>query len=193
VARRSRLVVPGRSVLAVLIGFAPLVAGCGGPSSESVVHAVRFDPCRPLALVLDENTSVARVAGVRTAGDLWNLAAGSLLSVDGAASPAGPPGAPPAAAPAGSGPTLPVHFEVAAAPSHGYFDPVLGQVLVNDDLMSRPLAVTVAHEIGHAFGLVHVTGRPSVMNPGNLDVEPNAGDVAALAALWGPCDAGPAP
>jgi hypothetical protein len=29
------------------------------------------------------------------------------------------------------------------------------------------------------------------MNPGNLDVEPNSGDVAALAAIWGACPSGP--
>jgi hypothetical protein len=184
---RSSLVLP---VLALVLH--PLGAGCGDDSSSAVVAAVRFDPCRPLALVVDVGTSAARVAGVQAAVDLWNGAAGSRLSVDGATPAVSPVGAPPAAPPADAPPALPVHFEVAAAPSHGYFDPVLGQVLINDDLVSRSLTVTVAHEVGHAFGLVHVTGRPSVMNPGNLTVEPNAGDVAALAALWGRCDGGPA-
>jgi hypothetical protein len=187
VLSRSSLVLP---VLALVL--LPLGAGCGDASSSAVVGAVRFDPCRPLALLVDVGTSAPRVAGVRAAADLWNQAAGSLLSVAGATPTAGPAGAPPAAPSADAPATLPVHFEVAAAPSHGYFDPVLGQVLINDDLVSRSLAVTIAHEVGHAFGLVHVSGRPSVMNPGNLDVEPNAGDVAALNALWGRCDGGPA-
>jgi hypothetical protein len=165
--------------------------GCGGTSSGAVVDAIRFDPCRPLALVVDDGTSAARQDGVRAAIDLWNQAAGARLSVA-AAPAAAPAGAPPAAPSADAPPALPVHFEPAAAPSHGYFDPVLGEVLINDDLQARPLAVTIAHEVGHAFGLVHVTGRPSVMNPGNLDVEPTAGDVAALATLWGQCG-GPAP
>ena len=64
---------------------------------------------------------------------------------------------------------------------------------VNDDLAGGPLVVTIAHEIGHAFGLVHVSDRPSVMNVGNLVVEPNTGDVTALVALWSTCDAGDAP
>lgn len=43
-------------------------------------------------------------------------------------------------------------------------------------------AVTIAHELGHALGLVHVPAseRASVMNPGNLIVEPTAADAAAL-------------
>ena len=152
---------------------------------------MRFDPCLPLALVVDEGTSAARVAGAGAAVDLWNQAAASRLSVESATPALGPAGAPPAAPPADAPATLPVHFEVAAAPSHGYYDPERGEVLINDDLMARSLVVTIAHEVGHAFGLVHVSGRPSVMNPGNLDVEPNAGDVAALAALWGACGGGP--
>ena len=186
-ARFSKLV---PAVLSFL--FVPLAAGCGASSSDAVVNAVRFDPCRPLALVLDDGITAARTAGVQAARDLWNQSAFARLSVELAATPTGPAGAPPAAPPTDASPTLPVHFEVAADPSHGYFDPVVGEVLINDDLTARPLAVTIAHEIGHAFGLVHVSGRPSVMNPGNLDVEPNAGDVAALAALWGQCDPGPA-
>ena len=50
-------------------------------------------------------------------------------------------------------------------------------------------AVTIAHEIGHAFGLAHVPAgeRASVMNPGNLNIEPNADDAATLALRWGAC------
>jgi predicted Zn-dependent protease len=50
----------------------------------------------------------------------------------------------------------------------------------------------IAHELGHAFGLVHVSPdtRPSVMNPGNTTVAPNDGDRAALEALWGTCGDG---
>ena len=90
-------------------------------------------------------------------------------------------------APGGGDAILPVHFRPAAEPSRGFFNPYSGEVLINDDLADHALAVTIAHEVGHAFGLVHVTDRASVMAPGNLDVEPNAEDANALAALWGPC------
>ncbi|HVU50990.1 MAG TPA: matrixin family metalloprotease [Polyangia bacterium] len=160
----------------------PLVGACGGSSSDAIVGAVRFDPCHPLALVVGAGTSADRAGGVHAAADLWNGAARAQLSVSEA------PAAPAVDASGAAPPTLPVEFQPAVALSHGYYDPT-GEVLINDDLTARPLTVTIAHEVGHAFGLVHVTDRPSVMNPGNLDVEPNDGDVAALAALWGSCGA----
>jgi hypothetical protein len=192
-----------------------LAAGCGEGSPGAETSALRFDPCHPLVLVLDPGTTADRQAGVQTAADLWNGIAGARLSVTAAAPPldavavaapaalsgaasdgAAPDGAPPdGAAPGdasrGAPPTVPLRFEAAAALSHGFYDPVRGLVLVNDDLVARPLAVTIAHEVGHAFGLVHVTNRPSVMNPGNLEVEPNASDATALADLWGRCDPAP--
>lgn len=175
---------PTSRLLAYLtILLASVAAACGGPSSGPVVAAVRFDPCHPLALVVGAGTSGDRSAGVRAAADLWNGAARAQLSVDEA------PTAPALDATGAASATLPVDFQPAISLSHGYYDPSNGQVLINDDLTARPLAVTIAHEVGHAFGLVHVTGRPSVMNAGNLDVEPNDGDVAALAALWGNCGA----
>jgi len=49
---------------------------------------------------------------------------------------------------------------------------------------------SVAHELGHAFGLVHVpqSERTSLMNPGNISTPPTVEDQAALAALWGTCE-----
>jgi Zn-dependent peptidase ImmA (M78 family) len=103
-----------------------------------------------------------------------------------------PSGDPSTDKPSGDNPSgdVPLHFQAAAPPSHGFFDPSRGEIFVNVDLETRPLAVTIAHELGHAFGLVHVTDRASVMTAGNLDVQPNLGDVGALEKLWGAC--GPA-
>lgn len=131
-------------------------------------------------MLLDEGVTPAQEAGARAAIDLWNRGASTRLTVSQVSRADGAAALP-------VSPTMPLHFQRAAAPSHGYFDEGTGQILINDDLTSRSLAVTIAHEIGHAFGLVHASGRPSVMTPGNLDVEPTDGDFAVLADIWGPC------
>jgi hypothetical protein len=140
--------------------------------------ALRFDPCAEVVLVADDDLSASAVAGVTAGLDSWNRAAGAHLVVvrRSAASSA-----------AGTAPTVPIHFQAAGAPFHGLYDPERGQIFINTDLAGHGQAVAVAHEVGHAFGLVHVSSdeRRSVMNPDNLDEDPNAGDVATLAAGWG--------
>src|SRR4051794_6611497 len=154
----------------LLLPFA-FVVGCGGaPPIDSATSAVRYDACRPLTLLVDEGASSLQTQGVRAAIDLWNGRAFTLLQT----------GAPVA----GDVSVLPVHFRPAASPSRGFFDPVSGEVLINDELADHTLAVVIAHEVGHAFGLAHVSDRPSVMAPANLNVEPTANDVDALAQLW---------
>jgi len=115
--------------------------------------------------------AAAQAAGVAAAMPLWNDRAGTHLMM--AADRAGP--------------GLPIHFQAAGAPFHGLYDAPSGQVFINTDLAGAPLAVTIAHEIGHAFGLVHIPAdqRSSVMNPNNLVVEPTAEDVDTLATRWG--------
>ena len=184
-AHTTSLVLPLVSLLLL-----PFAAGCdeasSGDAASGSVAALRFDPCRPVAVLLDPGATADQRAGVAGAVEWWNAAAGGQVFVAAGAGD-GTPTSP-------TSPTLgavPLHFQAAAPPSHGFFDPARGEIFVNVDLGARPLAVTIAHELGHAFGLVHVTDRPSVMTAGNLDVQPNVGDVAALAQLWGTC--GPAP
>ena len=102
---------------------------------------------------------------------------------------------PPGDAAATGAPGLPIHFQNAAPPFHGFYDAPSGQVFINTDLSGAPLTITIAHEIGHAFGLVHIPAdqRSSVMNPNNLVVEPTAEDVDTLANRWGGCLASDAP
>jgi hypothetical protein len=85
--------------------------------------------------------------------------------------------------------SIPVLFQFAASPDHGLYDGQRGVIFINDDLSGEPLAVTLAHELGHAFGLVHVdpAARSSVMNPGNLSTVPTAADAVQVAGLWGQC------
>lgn len=145
--------------------------GCGSGSGWSG-PPVRFDPCATLSLVPDQSATPAQTAAITGGLALWNAAAGTGLALETAGAP-----------------TLPIHFQSAAAPFHGLYDPSIGQIFVNDDLSGTAEAITIAHEIGHAFGLVHVspTERPSVMNPDNLDVTPTPDDVATLAGFWNRC------
>jgi hypothetical protein len=158
--------------------LAPLL-GCGASADAPTGPLVTFDACAPLVLVPDASATDAQLAGLTAAVALWNGTAATQLQV-GTAPPAGAS-------------TVPLHFQPAAAPMHGLYDPHAVAIFINDDLsdLASPLAVTIAHEVGHAFGLVHIPEgtRASVMNPGNLSTTPNAGDVAALADLWGTCAA----
>ncbi|HVZ72595.1 MAG TPA: hypothetical protein VHJ20_09490 [Polyangia bacterium] len=166
---------PALFLCAVAIG----VAGCGDgtASTSDLTAALRFDPCAPLTLILDADATATERAGARAAIDQWHAVAAvhATLAPNGAG--------------ASSGATLSVRYLAAAAPDHGVFDPASAAVFVNDDLAAEPaaLAVTIAHELGHAFGLLHVIGRASVMNPGNLTITPDAADAAALVAAWGVC------
>jgi len=127
----------------------------------------------------DPTATAAQRAGVADGIALWNAAAATRLSVGGGSTDAQPP-APPI-------PTVPLHFQSAAGAFYGLYEPAVGQIFINVDLGGHPLAVTIAHEIGHAFGLVHIPAsqRASLMNSGNLVTEPTPADVATLDAHWG--------
>jgi len=157
-----------------LVSLPTLLAapGCGDGTSPAG-EAIEFDACAPVALVLDAALPQAQAAGVAAAIGLWNDRAGTRLTLTGDQ----------------GGPALPIHFQSAAPPFHGFYDAPNGQVFINNDLSGAPLAVTIAHEIGHAFGLVHVPNgkRSSVMNPNNLVIEPTAEDIDTLALRWGAC------
>ena len=150
-------------------------SGCGQDPAASG-PAVAFDPCTPVTLVPDATATDTQLQGVAAGAALWNASAASDLLSGGSAD-------------GGAGPTLPIHFQVAGAPFHGLYDAPSGQIYINDDLVGEELAITIAHEIGHSFGLVHIPTdvRPSLMNPANLTVLPTAADVATLAGLWGRC------
>jgi hypothetical protein len=151
------------------------VAACGGTEEGLPGDAVAFDPCQPLLLMPDPGATSAERDGIAAGAALWNAIVGAQLTVAGAD--------------ALPDPSLPIHFQTAAAAFHGFYDASNGQVFINTDLGGNAQAVTIAHEIGHAFGLAHVPAgqRASVMNPGNLNIEPNADDAGTLALRWGAC------
>lgn len=150
-----------------------LAVGCGGGGDAGSADWVMFDACAPLSIIPDPTVTDAQSGGILAGMALWNDRAGTHLTL----------------APGGGSPAVPLHFQSAAPNFHGLYDAPRGEVFINTDLSGAPLAVTVAHEIGHAFGLAHVPPdqRTSVMNPNNLVVEPTPEDVDTLASRWGVC------
>lgn len=143
-------------MLGSLRGFlvAIAMAGCASPQPA----AVTFNPC--------EAVRVSGVDGVADAIVMWRAQGVTPFVV---AEP------------------VDVRIELTAGASalYGYYDGATATVYVNTSLTdAHERAVTIAHELGHVLGLVHipVSERASVMNPGNLTVEPTAADAEVLGA-----------
>jgi hypothetical protein len=144
------------------------LAACSSQSDVTPIQ-LTHDACEPLALVSATATS-QQLDGIQAAQALWRDRGVPALGLR-------------------AGATLEVRFESAATAFHGYYDDDEGVIYINTDLQNDSmLAIVIAHELGHAFGLTHVTDRVSLMNPGNLTTTPTAADQAELATLWGSCD-----
>jgi hypothetical protein len=151
------------------------IGGCANDPEPTTIEGLTFDPCQPLLVAPAATTTPDEVQAVSDSIALWNNLAGTKLAI-----------APGDGSDAGAS-TVTLVYQGAAGAFHGFYDPTVGQVYVNTDLSGHPREVTIAHEIGHAMGLVHVSTdvRQSVMNPGNLTNEPLPSDVDALTTLWG--------
>jgi hypothetical protein len=156
-----------------------LAATAGGLLSQGCLSAsddtidVTFDPCT-VAVAAGGGTAAAEIDAIDAGLQLWNGAANLTLTRW-----------------AGEDePHVVVRFEDAPLAFRGVYDDERGVVIVNRRLSDgHERAVTVAHELGHAFGLPHVdaSSRRSLMNPGNVAIEPTADDVTELRSRWGAC------
>lgn len=158
---------------AALLLLASAAPGCALPPEDGTIDTV-FDPCQWLTVEAEAGTTGPENDAVGAAIALWNDRADTRLSV----------------AQADGAPVLPVHFDPAALAFRGLYDDENAVVFVNSRMHDpEALSITLAHELGHAFGLTHVDRalRASVMNPGNVQVTPTSADVTALAELWGAC------
>lgn len=136
---------------------------------EAVTIEQTVDACAPLALVSSEPTELQR-AGMEGAQALWRDRGAPALGRR-------------------AGATMEVRFDEAAAAFYGLYDDHEGVIYVNRGIeVEAVLSIVIAHELGHAFGLYHVTDRISVMNPGNLATTPTEADQLAVQAIWGPCN-----
>ncbi len=137
---------------------------------------ITYDPCGVVVQPAAESRP-EQIENLAHALALWNEAADLRLAQTGA-------------------PTLPrllVRFEPAAVAFRGVYEDEIGIAIVNSKLNTEAQTITIAHELGHAFGLWHVDAseRRSLMNPGNIQIAPTSSDAAELRALWGACASPP--
>jgi hypothetical protein len=152
-----------------------VLAACGADPQASYVAR---DPCAPLALTAPAAT-LLELDGIAAARTLWRDRGVAAFDP--------PPSSP---EPAASAESIAIRFGDAAAVFHGVYDPASATIMINRAITDRAtLAIVIAHELGHVFGLAHVAAvtRISLMNPGNVATPPTDADQLTLEALWGAC------
>lgn len=143
---------------------------CVGCGTGSTGPTLTFDPCDPTAITAHDATT-DQLASIDLAIGMWRMRGVAGLARSDATQVA-------------------VEFREASDAIYGFYDDTTATVYINTRVVDPDRrAITIAHELGHALGLVHVSldERVSVMNPGNLTIAPTTEDSAALVQLWGSC------
>ncbi len=141
-------------------------AACGKPGA--FLHV--YDACEPLVLAPAADATDQQLASVADAVAMWDAVASTSLTL--------------ARYPAAA--ELPIVFVDSNLYLGAYDDQAQVVRLARRVDDEHAMAVVLAHELGHAFDLFHVS-RTSVMKKGNWKTEPTSADAADLAAQWGPC------
>jgi hypothetical protein len=163
-----------------------ILTACSADPSASYLAR---DPCATLAVNAADATPL-ELDGIAAAFALWRERGVSAFDANPITADAMPAGAMPSDATADTIDAIAIRFDDAAETFHGIYDPPSATITINRALTDRPtLAIVIAHELGHVFGLAHVPAatRASLMNPGNLATPPTDADQRTLEALWGTC------
>lgn len=164
----------------VILGALFLTVSCAGDAHEGGV-SFAFDPCEVIELAVDPGTTELELRSIDDALAMWASASAlPLPNVHIAVRAAG----------GESDGALRIRFEDGAPFFNGQYDPATMSVIINrriTDPMAR--TITIAHELGHALGLLHATegGAPSLMSPGNVTAVPTNADWQHIEAIWGTC------
>jgi hypothetical protein len=162
-----------------------MLAALTACSADPAASYLARDPCETLAVSFADATPV-ELDGITAAFALWHDRGVSAFDTGiPIADDAAPTGAI-----ADDARPIAIRFDNAAETFHGVYDPPSATITINRAVTDRStLAIVIAHELGHVFGLAHVAAatRASLMNPGNLATPPTDADQRTLEALWGTC------
>lgn len=155
-----------------MVTVACIASGCA-IEVDSTIDLV-FDPCATGVFAVEPVTD-RELESIDHALAIWNEAAGLALErVE-----EGP-----------SANAIEIAFVPTIAALRGVYDDEVGTIMINRNIVAdEERALTIAHELGHAFGLHHVSAdeRASLMNPGVVTVPPTDEDVRELVKIWGDC------
>lgn len=156
-----------------ILGLALAVACAADDAPETV-----YDPCSPLTLAVEPDLGDTERTAVESAIAAWQHVLPTRISIGDRTAATD---------------VLPVRFVSGDTFYRAIYWDFEGSISISRDrLAEHDYALALAHELGHAFGLLHVraTDRASVMNEGNLELAPTTADAADVAARWSTCAPG---